>query len=410
MRDAKPLTYRERILCRLCGARMSKVFALAPTPIANEYAAKPDHGSAKYPLELSQCSRCGHVQQRLTFDNLFADYKYATPATVARYLAPTAVALKERYPRASRVLEIGSNNGTYLKVLREAGFQAAGIDPAATGDDNLEAYFTLDWAQQHNVRYDLILANNVFAHIDDLYNTFRGALVVLARGGAIIFEVQYFPALVAAGTFDMIYHEHMSYHTVYPLARFARRLGMAMSHWEYIPQHGGSIRVTFTRNGDGVEMPFHERTINWSIFTERVNAVKKRVREMLEGRKVVLLGAAAKVTTMIHHCGIEDNILYACDDTPEKQGRYIPGTNIQIRPTSELGDNPALLGAWNFAKEFREMFPKNELLNPYPEEQQCDVNEMIRSLSASLGAGTGEMSGHRLSRALAWRSGSQAGT
>ena len=406
------MNYRERIQCRLCGARVKTVFALSPTPIANNYSEKPDHGAAKYPLELTQCSVCDHIQQRYIFDALFEDYKYVTPATVARYLAPVAVLLKERYPRARKVLEIGSNNGTYLKVLREEGFDATGIDPAATGENNIEAYFTLNWAQRHNVRYDLILANNVFAHIDDLYNTFRGALELLAPGGAIVFEVQYLPALVKAGTFDMIYHEHMSYHTLAPLARFARRLGMVMTRYDHISTHGGSIRVTLERRAERVkEAWFTETTIDWTAFTERVNAVKERVRAMLEGREVVLLGAAAKVTTMIHHCGIADNILYACDDTPEKQGRYIPGTDIYIRPTSELRANAALLGAWNYAKEFREMFPNNELLNPYVElEEQCLTAGTKNSPSASSVEVTGEKFGHRLSLVPERHSGKSAET
>lgn len=403
------MIFRERIQCRLCGARMQKMFALAPTPIANNYSDKQDANARRYPLELAQCSVCDHVQQRYVFDALFEDYKYTTPATVARYLAPVAITLKERYPRARKVLEIGSNNGTYLNVLREAGFDATGIDPAATGEGNIRDYFTLNWAQAHNVRYDLILANNVFAHIDDLHNTFRGVLQVLAPGGAIVFEVQYFKALVDAGTFDMIYHEHMSYHTLAPLARFARRLGLVMSRCDYISTHGGSVRVTFERRLDGAqEAWFNEEPIDWTAFAERVNDVKERVHGLLADRKVVLLGAAAKVTTMVHHCDIADRILYACDDTPEKQGRYIPGTDILICPTSALGDNAALLGAWNYAKEFREMFTKNELINPYPElEEQCAtvVSAASLSLSASLDEATGEMSGRRLSRALELHSG-----
>lgn len=363
---------RERKVCRLCNANVRPVFALAPTPIANDYAEKPDAGAKRYPLELTQCGRCGHVQQRFVIDGLFRDYKYTTPATVARYLAPTAVLLHERYPRARKVLEIGSNNGTYLKVLREAGFDAIGIDPAATGEGNIEAYFTRAWAQSHNVRYDLIVANNVLAHIDNLEDVFRGIEWLLREDGALVLEVQYFPALVDAGTFDMIYHEHMSYHTVAPIARFVRRFGMVMTRREYIPTHGGSIRITVEKHRPEVQfqMQFQEDKIDWRAFTERVNSMRELVRNRVAGRKLVLLGAAAKVTTLIHHCDIADSILFACDDTPEKQGRYVPGTNIQIRPTSELGNHAALVGAWNYMDVWKQKFPNNELISPF-EEIEC---------------------------------------
>lgn len=362
--------FAERWKCRLCGGTMQKVFALAPTPIANDYAPEPDIGAFRYPLELSQCSRCGHVQQRFVIEGLFNDYKYTTPQTVARYLQPFVERLHDKYPTARRVLEIGSNNGTYLTLLRDAGFEAIGVDPAATGEGNIEAYFTAQWANGHKKQYDLILANNVFAHIDNLEDVFRGIQILLAPGGAVIFEVQYLHALIEHVGFDMIYHEHMSYHAISPLATlFLRRRGFVMTKYEFIPTHGGSIRITAERNTvSGVPIP-EEPKINWASFTERVDAVKASLRERLEGRKVVLLGAAAKVTTLIHHCGIADRILYACDDTKQKIGKYIPGTDIEIKPTSELGQNPALLGAWNFEREWREKFPKNEFINPL--EVEC---------------------------------------
>ena len=354
---------RERTTCRLCDGPVRPVFALTPTPIANAYAAEPGGEATCYPLELVQCWRCSHVQLRHVVSGLFEDYKYTTPQTVATYLAPFVKKLRQRYPQAINVLEIGSNNGVYLDVLRAHGFDATGIDPAATGDGNIRDYFTADWAWRQGQRYDIIVANNVLAHIDDLQDVLRGIVSMLTDGGKLVFEVQSFRALVAAGAYDMIYHEHMSYHTVGPLARFLKRMGLVMTRHEVITPHGGSLRITAER--EGIEVPYYEPPIDWASFTERVQEMRARTRALVEGRKVVLLGAAAKVTTMLHHCGIKNNILFACDDTPAKQGRYIPGTHIKILPTSELGDHAALLGAWNFEREFRAKFPNNELLNPY---------------------------------------------
>ena len=171
--------FSERWKCRLCGGTMNKVFALTPTPIANDYAPEPDVGAFRYPLELSQCSRCGHVQQRFIVEGMFDDYKYTTPQTVARYLEPFVDSLLASYPRAKRVLEIGSNNGTYLQVLRSRGFDAVGVDPAATGEGNHVGYFTAQWANRHNeetkgARYDLIA-------IDDGYRAVFGTVGKVAN-------------------------------------------------------------------------------------------------------------------------------------------------------------------------------------------------------------------------------------
>lgn len=362
-------TIRERIWCRLCNGRMASRFALADTPIANDYAEKPDADAKRYPLELSECSVCLHVQQRFVIDGLFDDYKYVTPATVASYLTPVAKMLRAEYPNAKRVLEIGSNSGVFLDCLTAEGFTAVGIDPANTHASGIKAYFGSREAHNFHVKFDLIVANNVLAHIDDLKDVFKGIEMLLAPDGALIFEVQYFNALVDSGSFDMIYHEHMSYHTIAPLARFLIRNGLVMTRSEFIPQHGGSIRITAKRNSEGWVL--EERSINWSQFGSTVHGMRELVREKVAGRKLVLLGAAAKVTTLIHHCDIADSIMYACDDTPQKQGRYIPGTNIQIMPMTALRGEPALLGAWNYESEFRKMFPNNELIAPFSEETVC---------------------------------------
>ncbi len=357
-----------RLWCRLCNGRVLERLALASTPIANNYAEKPDEDAKRYPVQLAQCTSCGHVQLHHVIPNLFEHYKYSTPRSATGYLKTTAEILKERYPKAKNVLEIGSNNGTYLFVLRAEGFDATGIDPAATGPGNIKGYFTKEWAQGHGKQYDLILANNVFSHIDNLRDVFQGVELLLAKDGALIFEVQYFRALVENAAFDMIYHEHMSYHTIGPMAKFLRSLGLVMTRQEFIETHGGSIRITAQHNGIE-DNSYYEPAIDWYDFSMGIQKARERISDAVTSQieKVVLLGAAAKVTTLIHNCGIADSILFACDDAPEKQGLYIPGTNIQIRPTSELGSHIAFLGAWNYFAEWKRRFPNNVFINPYEE-------------------------------------------
>ena len=361
---------RERLTCRLCGDRVAPVFALTPTPIANAFPAKPDAGAERYRLELVQCCSCAHVQVRDVVPDavLYADYRYETPAALAPDLAARARALRRDYPQARRVLEIGSNNGLFLGALREAGFDTFGVDPAAAESENvIRAPFTGYLAAQLGA-FDLVLANNVLAHIDDLDDVFRGIERVLAWNGALIFEAQYFPALVEAGAFDMIYHEHRDYHTVAPLKAFLRRYGLRMKRADMLPAHGGSVRITADR-GDLELWGPAEKPVDWAAFTDRVNAAKASLVEQLGAERVVAFGATAKACTLIHHFGIADRIEYCVDSTPAKQGRYIAGTDIQIEGMEALPADGSriLLTAWNHAEIIKRKYPQFDYIEPFKE-------------------------------------------
>jgi methylation protein EvaC len=307
-------------------------------------------------MDLMQCE-CGHVQQRYVVQGLFRDYKYQTPETVATYLRPVVDKLAKEYPKA-KVLEIGCNNGLFLDLLLGAGFDAYGIDPAATHQRALRGYFS-EATAGHFEPMDLIVANNVLAHIDDLQGVFRGIVKLLKLNGALVFEVQYLVDLVKSGSFDMVYFEHCDYHRLGPLKPFLKKFGLVMTSWEHIPQHGGSIRVTAKRHGKECWTP--EEKLDWQGMRDKIDAAKKRLKA--EG-PMVIFGAAAKVSTLISELGIEDQISYCVDDTPTKQFRYIPGTNIQVFPVSRLGNEKVLMGAWNYEKEIRERIP-NVLVHPF---------------------------------------------
>ena len=354
----------ERHDCRLCGGALSQVFALKPSAIANDYKAEPDSGAKKYPLELMQCGDCGHVQQRYVLEGLFRDYKYATPQTVARYVHPVAKRIAEEYPGA-RVLEIGCNNGVFLDCLIAEGLEAWGVDPAASHKNSLKGYFDGGLARslgKHS--FDVVVGNNVFAHIDDLRGVFGGISYILKPTGCVVFEVQYLVDLVKSGEFDMIYHEHLDYHTLWPLVNFLEVYGMVVTKFDHIQNHGGSIRVWAKFAGEPCEIPFE--TLDWGALKERIEATKTRLRAVLRSHgSVVLYGAAAKATTLINELGIEKHIKFAVDDTPQKQYRFIPGTDIHIYPTSMLKpEDVVLLGAWNYADVISKKIP-NKLIHPF---------------------------------------------
>lgn len=352
----------DRKTCRLCGDGLHNVFSLRPSPIANEYTDKPEH-SESYPVELMACNSCGHVQQRYVLSGLFRDYKYQTPQTVATYLEPVAKRIAQDHPGA-RVLEIGSNNGVFLDCLIAEGLDAWGVDPANSHPRGVKAYFGEEFAKTLKRKFNVIVANNVFAHIDDLDDVFRGISILLDTDGELIFEVQYLVDLLRSGAFDMIYHEHLDYHHLDPLIPFLIKHGMVMTEWEHIKTHGGSIRVHAKKTGAWCKIP--QERLDWAEFERIIQSTRERLHREIDaaGGKVKAFGAPAKATTLIHELGLEGKIDFTVDDTPQKQGRYIPGTGIKIKPVSELGDGPVLLFAWNYKKEISKKIP-NRLIVPF---------------------------------------------
>ena len=357
--------------CRLCGASVRPVLDLGEIPLANLFPPEPNSGT-RYPLGLSQCTDCGHVQVGYVVPDAEIygpGYKYATPDMQLAALTAQAIRLRNRYPQAQVVLEIGANNGLNMSALDEAGFRVVfGVDPSGTYRTILKEPFNSETARKIRERrgtVDLIVANNVFAHIDDLGDVFRGIDMILADEGAVVFEVQYLPAMIAAGEFDMIYHEHRDYHTLGPLARFVKRFGLVVTDYELIPNHGGSIRVYAERGGVEVALPVEK--LDWPGFRAKIAEAKARVRHMLDGRIIPAFGATGKACTLINHFGIADRISFCMDSTPAKQGRYIAGTAIKIVPEGYIA-GPCLLTAWNYLEGISRRHPEAEFITPFERE------------------------------------------
>lgn len=348
------------------------VLELTPTPLANSFPETPYTGE-KIPLQVMECPECHHVQLKHVADAevLFSDYKYSTPEAFRPHLEECARKLKVKYPDADKVLEIGSNNGMFVDILRGHFRAVIGVDPASP-DPRYQRLFTPTLAQElkdEGWEFDLIVANNVFAHIDNLHEVFDGIEQILSEQGAVVFEVQYLPAMLAAGTFDMIYHEHHDYHTLRPFNTFLRLHKMEVTDFEMIPTHGGSVRVTARRWGTGYRLSspqYPQEFLDWPNFAAKIEAAKQRtLRELAKvGGKIVAFGATAKACTLIHHFGIADRIAYCYDETPQKKGRYIPGTDIEI--TDRMGNPEALLlTAWNYEDVARKRWPHLHIINPF---------------------------------------------
>lgn len=364
------------IHCRMCLTKVEPKLDLGATPIANAFTKGPEPYSMRIPLGVSECPKCGHVQisNHVSGETLFTNYSYRTPEAERVRLSDLAKELAERYPNALSTaggtksgkmptcVEIGSNSGIFVQELNKVGIWAVGIDPSNPDPGGLPKWFNTKTARMMAMsmgKMKLIVSNNTFAHVDDLRNVLLGVSYLLDDDGALVFEVQYFPASVAGGMFDMIYHEHKDYHLLKTWPPLLEKFGMVVTRYEHIPTHGGSIRIHVQRGLKGIDVP--SEVIDWDGFREKIRAEKERLIGKIErvSGRVVAFGATAKATTLIHTIGVKDKIAYCVDETPEKIGKYLPGTSIQISSPERMKDEPpaaVLLTAWNYADQLRGRF------------------------------------------------------
>lgn len=393
--DQRPRVYA-RDSCRLCDGRsLTPVLSLTPTPPANAFVAPSEAGDPQetFPLEVVFCQRCAHVQLRHVVDPvlLFERYVYVsgTSPVFVEHFRRYADDIIRGYdiPSEALVVDIGSNDGTLMRFFKDAGRRVLGIDPAreialaATqqGIETIPAFFSLELARelrQTHGRAAAITANNVFAHIDDLPAIVAGLRELLDERGVFVFEVSYLADVYEKTLFDTIYHEHLDYHTVKPLAPFFERQGLELIEAFRIDTHGGSLRgVAQLRDGgrpkgrtvaeliaaEEVRGLDHPEVLR--AFGEKIDRLKAELGELLRGlkargKRIAGYGAPAKATTLMYHFGLSADVIdFLVDDSPLKQGLLSPGFHIPILPSSAIYERRPdylLLLAWNFATPIME--------------------------------------------------------
>ena len=378
--------------CRLCGSRdLSLVLQLAPTPPANAFVPEAALADVQtcFPLDLYFCEDCQHVQLRDVVNPglLFENYVYVSgtsPVFVQHFknYADSVLDYGLR-DRGGLAIDIGSNDGTFLGFMKEAGFDVLGIDPArdiaadasARGIETLATFFSAALGQQlRQVRGGaaLVTANNVFAHIDDLGGIADGVRALLLDDGLFAFEVSYFVDVYEQTLFDTIYHEHLAYHTVGPLDRFLAAHDLEMIRVDRVASHGGSIRC-FAQPRGGPRL--RDSTVDNLIaletkiglgqaatllgFAARIDAVRDRLLRMVgeirdRGERLAAFGAPAKATTLMYHFGLSQDVVeFIVDDSPLKQGLYSPGMHIPVLSSDALyarRPDHVIILAWNFAE------------------------------------------------------------
>lgn len=377
--------------CRSCGGPLTTFLSLGDMPLPTALLTPEQLGEPepRFPLDVAHCADCSLVQiledvppKQLFVDNYlyfssFSDDLLAHSAEHARRL------IDERHLGSqSLVVEVASNDGYLLRNFRDAGVPVLGVDPApgqaraatAIGVPTIAEFFGLELAHLIRREYrpaDVIIANNVMAHIPDPNDVMAGIAHLLADDGVVTIENPYVRDLVEKCEFDTIYHEHYFYHSCTSIDRLVRRHGMYLNHVEYFPDlHGGTLRwhvgkqesTSATAKDYLVEEQVKGLTAldYYADFGRRVESIRDRLLELLwslrrHGARVAAYGAAAKGSTLVNYAGIGPDLVdFVVDRNTHKQGKLMPGTHIPVRaPEALLEERPdyVLMLSWNFRDE-----------------------------------------------------------
>ena len=397
------LDFKTLISCRLCtGSFNDQSLNLGISPLANELYS--DHKGAlnadRFPLDLVICSDCKHIQLRdiVSPTRLFANYVYQSGISISfnEHFKELSNYISALIGSNEFVLEIGSNDGLLLGKLKDLGISAVGIEPSEklvdlTSSKGLNSYCGF-WDEKSSnkiiARYGspkVIVANNVFAHIEDMRSATKLISEVLDPSGYFVFEVSYFGDVFEKNLFDTVYHEHMSYHTIFPLVNFFKEFDLRIVDVERLSIHGGSIRVTVAKdvtskikNSVETVLTYEKRLGLNSVeilgkLKDKIDAKRREVNLSVSKLKhsnfVFGYAAPAKLVTFLAVMGLENVHLEGIvDDNPSKQDFFLPGTGHKILSSEKvlnlisLSDYESvycLVFAWNIGPELLVKLQKN---------------------------------------------------
>ncbi len=377
--------------CRSCDrSGLIPVLDLGDLPLSDGFLAEHDLQEVedRYPLELALCPACTLVQilETVPPETLFCqEYPYFSSFsdTLLAHSRDNALELIDRRTLGpeSFVVELASNDGYLLRNFVERGIPVLGIDPAEgpagaaerIGVPTLRQFFGRDLAgtlREERGPADVVIANNVLAHVADTNGFVEGIRILLKSGGEAVLEFPYVRELVDHCEFDTIYHEHLCYFSVHAADALFRRHGLFINDLRQLPIHGGSLRLYVSHRDEvgesvaalladeaqsGLTQPAYYRD-----FADRVEDVLRKMRELLadlkaQGRHIAAYGAAAKGTIMLNAIGAGAEMIdFVVDRNVHKHGKWMPGVRIPILPPDELlrrRPDYAVLLAWNFKEE-----------------------------------------------------------
>ena len=369
----------------------------------------------KYPMRVYFCKDCFAVQvvDIIEPDILFKDYFYFSSSikTLSDHFVNYAKEVTNRFlnPSEATVLEFGCNDGVLLRPLADQGIKKViGVDPAknivsSISDERitiLNDYFNEKVSKQVVDKYgsmDLIMANNVFAHISDIKGTTNAIRNALSDEGVFIFEVHYLGKIIEEMQYDMIYHEHLYYYSLLSAIEHFKNYDLTIFDIKLVPIHAGSIRFYVAKNNskraklisENVKFLEKEEKLkaynkfeSFKLFSRKIKNTKDELINLLkklkkEGKTVAGYGASGRANTIIQFCGISNDLVsYMIDDAPAKIGCYTPGSHLKILSSSVLNSDNApdyiLVFAWSFFEEIAKRNKKftdsgGKMIIPLPE-------------------------------------------
>lgn len=388
--------------CRHCGSPLTdEVIDLGHQPPSNAYLTPEQLAlpEVTYPLKVFVCTSCWLVQlpAHAAAAELFtADYAYfsSTSSSWCAHAERFVTAAVERLGLGpeSLVVELASNDGYLLQYVQQRGIPCLGIEPThataeaarAKGIETIERFFGVTLAAELEPA-DLVVANNVLAHVPDINDFVAGIARLLKPSGRASIEFPHLLRLLAGNQFDTIYHEHYSYLSLRVVQRIVTAAGLTVVDVEELPTHGGSLRVWLSHQGSAtatsaVEVVMAaeaaaglETLAAYAGFQHRAEAAKNDLLEFLlqakrEGRRVMGYGAAAKGNTLLNYAGIRADLLPAvADRAPSKQGKLLPGSHIPVISPEQLAADALVVLPWNLMDELCQQLLGVELVTAIPE-------------------------------------------
>ncbi len=383
--------------CRFCGHELKHTFAdLGLSPLANEYLREADLGRGQifYPLKVQVCERCFLTQAALYQqpENIFGEYQYFSSYS-ASWLAHCKAYVDMIVPRlkltgGSQVLEVACNDGYLLQYFQPHGIPARGVEPAENvaaearrkGIDVRCCFFGAETAREiasEDGKYDLVIGNNVLAHVPDINSFAAGLAAVLKPEGTITMEFPHLMQLIQNSQFDTIYHEHFYYLSLTAVQRIFQTHGLEIYDVELLETHGGSLRIYAAHRSYGMvrmegsvsDLLAREKSFGlcemqtYTRFSEKMLRIKlETLRQFTqwkkEGKHIAAFGAAAKGNTFLNYCGInKDMIDFVVDSNPHKQGLYLPGSLVPVLAPEALRryrPDYLVILPWNLTSEIME--------------------------------------------------------
>lgn len=384
--------------CRSCGNAEFAPFAdLGFAPPSNSYLTIETKNEMEphFPLRVFVCVECYFVQTQDFADReIFFNSEYAYFSSFSKSWLNHCEEYVERiFPRAnltkdSLVIEVASNDGYLLEIFKRRDVPVMGIEPTAStakvaldkGIDTVVDFFSSKLAielVQKFGKVDLMIGNNVLAHVPDINDFVHGFSIFLKDEGLITFEFPHLLNLLKHAQFDTFYHEHYSYLSLISLIPLFDRHGLRLIDVEVLDTHGGSLRIYLSKSNSSFQTSENVKKIlaeeikyglkdlsTYRNFSQKYQAIKNELLEFLltekrSGKKIVAYGAAAKGNTLLNYCGVRDDIIdLVADANTHKQGKYLPGSCVPIVSLSELIEsNPdvVLILPWNLSNEIMEL-------------------------------------------------------